>query len=475
MRTSTFLCFPIALVFISKVNIVNAQVKTFEKTFGGSKADYGHCLSLTSDGGLIITGLTLSFGDTLGDTYLTKLDADGMQQWVKIISGPELEGGNSIVQTSDGGYFITNHTESYGAGDCDSWAIKTDHAGNMQWNQTYGCSGDDVGEQGIQTSDGNFVVTGITRILDWRGNAFIVKYNSGGDTLWTRVFNAYPNEIGMRIVESSDGGFVVACSGTTGTVGTENILVLKTSIDGDLLWTKEIGGAGNEEAYGLVATSDGGFVISGFTTSFGSGDADAYLVKLNDSGTQLWSRNYGGLLDDRAISLATTRDGGFIVAGDTKSFRDSCDIFLFKTDMNGNLLWSKTFGNTDYIESPGWIVTCPDGGFAITGTKQKIGSEDADIYLLKTDSSGNFSTNIQEPVSSLTGLKVYPDPAVNTINLSFDSRLTNPVIKIFNSEGRLVVKAENQTKINIEDLPSGLYCITLSQGNRFLSQKFIRE
>ena len=345
----------------------------------------------------------------------------------------------------------------------------------MQWNQTYGCSGDDVGEQGIQTSDGNFVVTGITRILDWRGNAFIVKYNSGGDTLWTRVFNAYPNEIGMRIVESSDGGFVVACSGTTGTVGTENILVLKTSIDGDLLWTKEIGGAGNEEAYGLVATSDGGFVISGFTTSFGSGDADAYLVKLNDSGTQLWSRNYGGLLDDRAISLATTRDGGFIVAGDTKSFRDSCDIFLFKTDMNGNLLWSKTFGNTDYIESPGWIVTCPDGGFAITGWKQKIGSEDADIYLLKTDSSGNFSTNIQEPVSSLTGLKVYPDPAVNTINLSFDSRLTNPVIKIFNSEGRLVVKAENQTKINIEDLPSGLYCITLSQGNRFLSQKFIRE
>src|SRR5437016_6024080 len=115
------------LVLVScTVNKLNAQIKTFEKVFGGSNADYGHSLSATSDGGLIITGLTLSFGDTLGDTYLIKTDVSGNEQWSKVISGPKLEGGNSIIQTTDGGYFIVNHTESYGAGDCDSWAIKTD-------------------------------------------------------------------------------------------------------------------------------------------------------------------------------------------------------------------------------------------------------------------------------------------------------------------------------------------------------------
>src|SRR5258707_12833437 len=102
-------------------NNLFSQVNTFEKTFGGNKPDYSHSLSTTTDGGFIITGLTLSFGDTLGDVYLTKTDGYGNQQWVKIISGPQLEGGNSVVQTTDGGYFLVCHTESYGERDSNSW------------------------------------------------------------------------------------------------------------------------------------------------------------------------------------------------------------------------------------------------------------------------------------------------------------------------------------------------------------------
>src|SRR5258705_7207658 len=118
MKKSNFLSLSLVIVSILIVNTSKAQMKTFEKIFGGSKPDYGHSLATTSDGGFIITGLTLSFGDTLGDTYLIKTDGEGIQKWFKIISGPQLEGGNSVVQTADGGYFVTNHTESYGAGDC---------------------------------------------------------------------------------------------------------------------------------------------------------------------------------------------------------------------------------------------------------------------------------------------------------------------------------------------------------------------
>src|SRR5690349_21339664 len=117
----------VLLLFVS--GILHAQVKAFEKTFGGSRDDYGHALARTSDGGYILAGQSYSFGDTTSDTYLVKTDADGNQQWMKTMGSDTLDGANSILQTSDGGYFITNHTEGYGAGDCDAWMCKTDGLG----------------------------------------------------------------------------------------------------------------------------------------------------------------------------------------------------------------------------------------------------------------------------------------------------------------------------------------------------------
>ena len=474
MKKTVLLNLILLISLICVVTASNAQMRTFEKTFGGSNADYGHSLATTSDGGFILTGLTLSFGDTLGDTYLIKTDSEGTQQWFKIISGPELEGGNSVVQTSDGGFLLINHTESFGAGDCDSWTIKTDALGNIQWSQTFGGTGDDVGEDGIQTSDGNYAVTGIVRTVYWGGNAFIIKYNSNGDILWTKIYDQFPDEIGMRIVEDNDGGFVVACAATTSNIGTEDILVFKVNSSGEMIWSKKIGGTGNEEAYGLLKTTDGNFIVAGFSTSFGSGDEDAYIVKLNSSGSQIWSRNYGGLSNDRAESVTATQDGGLMVTGYTGSFGDSSAVLLFKTDANGNLIWLKTFGNDNYIKAGAWIVSCSDGGYAIAGSKQRIGTNDADLYLLKTDHNGNISTGIVEPEASLSGLIIYPDPAVSYINLSFDNHLVNPEIEIFDSEGKIVLRVKNQTKINVEDLPAGLYCLKLKDGSEILTQRFVR-
>src|SRR5258706_76950 len=195
MKTSYSLRCALILVSIGIGNNSFAQVNTFEKTFGGNKSDYGHAFAVTSDGGFIITGLTLSFGDTLGDTYLVKTDASGNQQWVKIISGPQLEGGNSVVQTTDGGFLVAGET-------------------------------------------------------------------------------------------------------TSNTNGLKDILVFKIDAGGNLLWSRNYGGSFDEDGYGLCAANGGGFVVSGSTKSFGSGDADVYIIKIDDEGIQLWSRNYGGINDD---------------------------------------------------------------------------------------------------------------------------------------------------------------------------------
>ncbi len=476
MKTFSSLRYVTMLLFLCTGNLLTAQTNTFKKTFGGSNSDYGHSLALTSDGGFIITGLTLSFGDTLGDVYIIKTDGEGTEQWTKIINGSNEEGGNSIVQTTDGGYFIVCHTESYGAGDCDAWAIKTDHSGNVQWDRTSGGLNDDVGFHGIQTSDGNYVMTGVNRTNDWMGSAFLVKYNANGDTLWTKNFTQFQGEIGMRIAEAADGDYVIACRiSTTLTSSPDDILILKTDADGNLLWSKNIGGAGSEGAYGFISTTDGGFIVAGSSTSFGAGDQDAYLVKINSSGVQQWSRNYGGLNDDEASFVAATGDGGYIISGSTKSFGDSLDIFLIKTDAYGNQQWMKTIGDANYMESANWIVACADGGYAMTGYKQQTGTTDADLFFVKTDKNGNASTNIIEQGKKSYSFMISPNPAMNTIHVSYDNNFVKPVIEIFNSVGSLITRTENQKDINISGLSSGIYNVNLFEGNRLLSQKFVKQ
>src|SRR5690349_5015733 len=118
-------------VFLLSATLVNAQLITFERTFGGDRMDYGHALSRTSDGGYILAGQTFSYGDTTSDTWLIKTDSLGNEQWMQTMGSDTLDGANSIVQATDGGYFVVCHTEGYGAGDCDAWYFKTDASGNI--------------------------------------------------------------------------------------------------------------------------------------------------------------------------------------------------------------------------------------------------------------------------------------------------------------------------------------------------------
>jgi hypothetical protein len=476
MKTSYSLHCAAMLLLICMSNRLLAQTNTFEKTFGGNKSDYGHAFASTADGGFIITGLTLSFGDTLGDTYLIKTDADGNQQWVQIISGPQLEGGNSVVQTADGGYFIVCHTESYGAGDCDSWAIKTDNLGNIQWSQTYGSPFDDVGYRGRQTADGHYVVTGIYRGSDWRGDAFVVKYAPDGSQEWIKNYgDTAGTQNGIQIIQTTDDGFIVVGGTTSGANGQGDILVFKIDAGGNLLWSKNFGGQSEEDGYGLCAASGGGFVICGYSKSFSSGDADAYLVKIDDAGTQLWSRNYGGINDDAATQVAEAPDGGYVLTGSTKSFGDNMTAFIIKTDSYGNMSWMKTFGAPNYLTECQWITTCPDGGFAIVGSKEEIGTGNADLYFVKTDNTGNVAAGISVLTSTNQDFTIYPNPAANMLNVSFGRLLINPDIRIYNAMGNLVMETHSQKSINISSLASGIYYVTASEGNKLFSKKFTRN
>lgn len=449
-----FISFPTLLFSLFAYS--QAPIQTFEKTYGGSNLDEGHFFSVTSDGGYIITGLSESFGDSLGNTYLIKTNSNGEEQWHTISGGDELDGGNSVFQTADGGYFITNHTESYGAGDCDSYIFKTDENGNMVWSNTYGDIYDDAGYEGIQTIDGGYAVTGLTVTDDdMQGNTFLAKYTAAGETEWVKTFGDSGIDLSERMLQTPDGGFLLAGMTTFPSNGPEDIAVIKTDAAGNLQWSKHFGGDGYEEAYGLAATADGGYVISGFSTSFSTNNDDAYLVKINSDGNLAWSRAYGGTRQDRAYAVAQANDGGFILTGTTASFGDTLsDLLMLKTDVFGNQLWMKSFGGTKKDEGR-WVITCADGGYAAIGTTESSGNGNADFYFVKTDDAGNVSATA-DPAAANSSIDIFPNPFKSSFTIHQSGKQEKINFSLYDVTGKLVEELLNISSAETEIAPCHL-------------------
>jgi hypothetical protein len=195
------------------------------KNFGESYEDQGFCVRPTADGGFVIAGLShgLSSDD---DMYFIKTDANGDREWYKIIGGTDLDGGTGVQQTSDGGYILCGYTDSYGALDWNAWLIKTDSNGLRQWDRTFGEDGWDQLNAVQQTSDGGYVMAGMSRSYGPWGEVWLIKIDASSKLEWSRLFS----------------------------------------------------GQGDDWGLGVQQTADGGYILAGKTSSFGDGDMDAYLI-----------------------------------------------------------------------------------------------------------------------------------------------------------------------------------------------------
>jgi hypothetical protein len=176
------------LLCVSLVFTVEAA-SMWSQTYGGTDGDYGRSVVETSDGGYAIAGYTLSYGAGLRDVWLIKTDASGTAQWNQTYGGTDNDLGYSVVKTSDGGYAIAGTTESYGVDYGDVWLIKTDAAGTVQWNQTYGGTDNDLGYSVVKTSDGGYAIAGYTESYD-AGNEYfwLVKTDASGTEEWTQTY-----------------------------------------------------------------------------------------------------------------------------------------------------------------------------------------------------------------------------------------------------------------------------------------------
>ena len=298
--------------------ITHAQ---FRWTAGGPNSDESHSVIQTPDGGFAIAGNNQM--TSLGKNgYVVKLSSSGSMQWNKSIGGVAEDAFYTIIRTSDGGYALAGWTYSYGAGGFDYLVVKLNASGNLQWTKVIGGSNTDYGCSIVQTSDGGYVVAGHSRSFSVGSNndILVTKLNSSGAVQWSRIVGWGEWEYGYSLIKTSDGGFAVAGSTESLGQGSYDLYIVKFNANGIPEWSRMIGGANSEFALSLIQSSDGNYVVAGSTMSFGAGGADMYIVKFGSTGTFMWSRTLGGSGYEFASSVVQTTDGGYIVTGGTETF-----------------------------------------------------------------------------------------------------------------------------------------------------------
>ncbi|BCD63155.1 hypothetical protein NitYY0826_C2052 [Nitratiruptor sp. YY08-26] len=362
------------------------------KAFGGSGEDVAYSIQQTDDGGYILTGGTLSFGAQNADAWVLKLDSNGNVEWQKRYGESNWDHANSVQQTDDRGYIIAGRTNSFGGGIRDAWVIKLDRNGNVEWQKTYGESNQDEAYSVQQTDDGGYIVAGETNSFGGSTDAWVIKLDRNGNVEWQKTYGGSEDDIVYSIQQTSDRGYiVVGYTYSFGIVGNDDIWVIKLDERGNVQWQKIFYGNGGDRAYSVKQTSDNGYIVVGETYSFGAQNADAWVLKLDSNGNVEWQKRYGGSGDDRAHSVQQTSDNGYIVAGGTNSFGGGTDAWVIKLNENGNIVWQKRYGGSSDDRAHS-IQQTSNRGYVLTGGTLSFGAGggSSDVLVLKLDLNGNI-------------------------------------------------------------------------------------
>lgn len=369
---------------------INSSETEFVKTFGGTKNDVFQSVVKTTDGGYAILGYTQSNNfDIIDKTnesfdfWLLKFSADDDLLWSKTFGGSDDDRGADIIATNDGGFALLGYSKSadndvsQNEGAQDFWFIKITADGTISWQKTFGFSGADVGTTFVQTSDNGYLITGVLDVSasNGQGNSKTAQKHAGGDvwalkldnsgTLeWSRFFGGSFTDTPFGVVETADNNYIIAASSDSedfnisNNKGTYDFWVLKISNDGNLLWEKSFGGTKIDEPRGITNTNDGNFIVVGDTRSqdkdvrVNNGGADLWILKISSDGNLIWEKTYGGSNFDVARSISKTQDNGFIIAGNSRSSNSDftnqgqSDAWILKVDNSGNKIWQKFVGGS---------------------------------------------------------------------------------------------------------------------------------
>lgn len=443
----------------------------WSKQFGNNA--YGHSIRQCFDGGYIIAAQKLSGGAF--HYYAIRTDNNGDTLWTKTWYNGSFPGAASdyprcVWQTADNGFVFTGCVDAINT----FCLIRTDANGNILWTKSYGINGE-RSHCVQQTIDGGFIICGYTfNIGAGDYDVYLIKTDNSGNIVWTKTYGTTGVEEGYAVQQTNDGGYIITGKTQPGGILTPAfVLLIKTNSTGDTLWTKTYGGTVGEMGYAVQQTADSGYIVTGVTYSFGAGGEDVYLIRTDVNGDTLWTKAYGGSGDEFGFSVKQTSDEGFIVVGESSGSFGTAGVYVYaiRTDANGNSGCNQSGTNTK-IDNPSFLVSS-GGSILSSGTTVHYDA----VNTLPPPPKDYFlciSVNLQDENELLNDLSVNPNPFsfFTTIYINSKFKLQNANCKIYNVTGEEVQNINNintnEIKINRENLPNGMYFYKISNDSEII-------
>ncbi len=523
--------FTLLFFFAAATAFAQAPGIQWQKTLGGSLADYGGSVRQTRDGGYIMAGSSSSSdGDVPGnkgnaDLWVVKTDGANTIQWAKNYGGSAKDGDAVMVDlTADGGYVVVATTGSASPsgpnplppidgdvtnnrGDKDYWVLKLDSNGALQWQKCLGGRYDDAGTSIHQTTDSGYIVCGYTSSDNGdvagggfhagSADAWVVKLNDTGMVEWGKCLGGGNLDYGREARQTADGGYIVACltasadGDVTGNHGGYEAWVVKLSSGGAMQWQKCLGGTGTDDAYGILQANDGGYVMAGKTASsdgdvtfnHGNGTDDYWVVKLDNTGNTIqWQRTFGGSSSEAARGIQKVPSGGYVVTGYSLSNdgdvtghhggTNKNDYWILKLNSSGNLVWQTSLGGTD--DDYAYAIEPTTGGGFIAGgytysTDGDVASRhtDAEYWMVKLNPDPTAVSNINTPETFFLS----PNPATTEVRIQTSEPIR--AVLLTDISGKVVFRGGNITVIPTAALANGLYFVRVQTTNGMTTQKVL--
>lgn len=381
----------LVLICVMAGSVAYAQLpdSLWSRVYGGTGDERCFCFCQAANGGMLLAGDTDSYGHGGRDFWAVRTNNDGDTLWTKAIGGGTDDICLSAQQTTDGGFILAGFTSSFGAGNEDFYLVKVDASGDTLWTRTYGGSGGDWCTGVQQSQDGNYICIGYTQSYGaGSDDLWLIRTDANGDTLWTKTFGGTASDRGRSVLElPSAEGFILAGYTASHGSGDYDYWLIETDEDGNESWSHTYGGAERDRFYSICTAVDGGYVLTGFTLSWGAGAEDYWMVKTNAIGDSLWSKTFGGINTEYCHTVDQTEDGGYLLSGYTDSFGSGAtDVYIVRTDSIGDSLWTQSLGGSNWEQCWGAFQTS-DGEFYLAGRTNSLSvGSDVDFWLIKLSS-----------------------------------------------------------------------------------------
>lgn len=360
------------------------SILVWVKTYSGNYTQDVSSITEKSDNGFIFAGWASNEGE-YSDFWIVNLDKSGNIIWQKKIGGSNVEHAPTIIKTSNDDFIFGGYSSSFVGGNILLAKMRSN--ADIVWQKVYGFHGgcNDNGQDLIEVDNKNYIMTGYTDSFGAGGyDIWVLKLDDNGNILWQKTYGGISNDYPRSIFKTLDGGFIITCETESFGAGLSDVWVIKFDKDGNIVWQKTYGGSNSDSGASIIGTTDNGYIVTGQTNSYGAGNGDILILKLDNMGNILWQKAYGGVNWEHPVSIIETLNNNYIIVGFTFSFgTGDQDVWVLKLDSEGNIIWQKTYG-TPSADMARSMIKTTDNGIIIVGYSNGTNG----VWVLKLGQNG---------------------------------------------------------------------------------------